>query len=456
MPGSEGEQRLKRRIGLLGVFSFGYADVGAGIYMTLGLVASYASPATPLAFAVASISYLLTALSYAELSSAIPEAGGGMKFAERAFGRLAAFISGWSLLLDYIVTGSIFALATTGYLGHLFPLLHRDPYFGMTASILVAILVALNILGIRESARFSSALVLADISGLLVIMSLGYLTSFKPFFDQVMIGVNPTLHDFIYASTLAMASYLGIEVISQTAEETRRAGRTIPLAVKFVSAVVIGFAIAFSTLAIGVVGWERLAASYKDPAAVVAEHLPYGEVLSLWVSFIGMTVCYVATNTGIVGVSRMAYAMGKEGMLPEWLSELHPRFLTPYRAVLIFAVVQLALAMAGHLGLAADLYNFGALISYTIVNLSVIVLRLKDPYRYRPFKVPGNIPVRVRGRRVEFPVSALLGALSTTVMWLMVVWSHEEGRNVGFAWLAAGLIFYYLYQRRRRASPAPR
>ncbi|ABL78594.1 APC family permease [Thermofilum pendens] len=448
-----GEQRLRRRIGLLEAFSFGYADVGAGIYMTLGLVAAYAGPATPLAFAVASVSYLFTALSYAELSAAYPEAGGGMVFADRAFGRLAAFIAGWSLLLDYVVTGSIFALSTTGYLGHLFPLLKRDEFFGPVAALLVFFLVVLNILGIRESAAFSSALVLLDIAGLSVIMGIGYLTSFKPFFDKVNLGVNPDWQSFMYGSTLAMASYLGIEVISQTAEETRRAGATIPRAVKLVSVVVIFFALLFSTLAVGTVGWEVLAASQKDPAAVVAEHLPYGSVLALWVSVIGMTVCYAATNTGIVGVSRMVYAMGREGMLPRWLTELHGRFKTPYRAIVVFAVIQLLLAYVGHLGLAADLYNFGALLSYMVVNLSVLALRVKDPHRYRPYKVPGNVPLRVGGRKVYVPLGAVLGFLTNLAMWLMVVSTHKEGRLVGFAWLLAGLLVYAVYSRRRRAEP---
>lgn len=451
VPESAREGRLRRRIGLLGAFSLGYADVGAGIYLTLGLVARYAGPATPIAFMVASISYLLTAMSYAELSSAIPEAGGGMTFAMKAFGRLASFIAGWSLLLDYVVTGSIFALATTGYLGHLIPILHEDPYFGVTATVLVAILAVLNIIGIRESVRFSSVLVLVDIAGLLVVMTVGYATSFKPFFSEVKIGVNPSLHDFVYASTLAMASYLGIEVISQAVEETRRVGRTIPLAVKLVSAVVIGFSLAFSTLAIGVMGWEKLASSYKDPAAMLAEHLPYGRILGVWVSIIGMTVCYAAANTGVVGVSRMAYAMARDGMLPGWLGELHPKFYTPYKAVILFSLIQLALAMTGHLGLAADLYNFGALLSYTIVNLSVVALRIKDPYRYRPFKVPGNIPIRVGRKKVELPLSGVAGAISTFILWLMVIWTHEEGRNVGFAWIAAGLAIYHLYARNRKS-----
>jgi APA family basic amino acid/polyamine antiporter len=450
------EKRLRRRVGLLGVFSFGYADVGAGIYMTLGLVAAHAGPAAPLAYAVASISYLFTALSYAELSSSIPEAGGGMIFAEKAFGRAVAFLAGWSLLLDYIVTGSIFALSTTGYLGHLFPVLKADPYFGATAALIVLSLVVLNIIGIRESAAVSSLLVLMDVTGLAVIMLVGYATRFKPFFNQISLGSNPTWEGFLYGSTLAMASYLGIEVVSQTAGETKRAGATIPKAVKLVSAIVILYSILFSSLAVGVVGWEVLGASQKDPAAVVAEHLPYGEVLAVWISVIGMTVCYVATNTGIVGVSRMVYAMGEEGMLPEWLTALHRRFNTPYRAIALFAVFQLLLAYAGHLGLAADLYNFGALLSYMIVNLSVVALRVKDPYRYRPYMVPGNLAVRHRGRRYLVPLGAIAGFIANLAMWLMVVSTHSEGRLVGFSWLLAGALLYLLYARHRSGRASAR
>ena len=449
------EQRLKRRIGLLGVFSFGYADVGAGIYMTLGLVAAHAGPATPIAYAVASISYLFTAMSYAELSSSIPEAGGGMNFADKAFGRTVAFLAAWSLLLDYIVTGSIFALSTTGYLGHLVPLIKQDPYFGLTAALMVLSLVVLNIIGIRESAKVSSLLVLMDITGLSIIMVVGYLTRFKPFFSQISIGVNPTWDGFLYGSTVAMASYLGIEVVSQAAGETKRAGSTIPRAVKLVSLIVISFAFLFSTLAVGVVGWEVLAASEKDPAAVVAESLPYGEVFALWISIIGMTVCYVATNTGIVGVSRMAFAMGEEGMLPDWLTALHRRFNTPYRAIILFSVLQLMLAYVGHLGLAADLYNFGALLSYMVVNLSVVALRIKDPYRYRPYLVWGNVTVRHRGKKYLVPLGAIAGFIANLVMWLMVVITHEEGRLVGFGWLLVGFLVYLLYVRRRTPKANP-
>lgn len=449
----ESQERLRRRIGLLGVFSFGYADVGAGIYMTLGLVAAHAMAATPLAFAVASISYILTALSYAELSSSMPEAGGGMIFAEKAFGRFVAFLTGWALLLDYVVTGSIFAMSTTGYLGHLVPVLKQGEFFGLTASILVLILVVLNVIGIKESATFSAVLVLIDITGLSIILAIGYLTSFRPFIDQIKLGTAPTWGNFMYGTTVAMASYLGIEVVSQTAGETKRAGLNIPRAVKLVTIVVVAFSVLFSSLAVSVVGWETLASSEKDPAAVVVEHLPFGALLGIWISIIGMTVCYVATNTGIVGVSRMAYAMGRERMLPSVLTDLHKKFHTPYKAILLFAVIQIALAYAGHLGLAADLYNFGALLSYMVVNLSVVALRIKDPYRYRPYMVPGNLPLKIKNRRVLIPVGAILGFFSNLALWLMVVATHTEGRIVGFTWLFVGLLLYITYARRNPKTP---
>ncbi len=444
--------RLRRDVGLLGSFSFGYADVGAGIYLTLGLVAQFSGPATPLSFAVASFAYLFTALSYAELASCIPEAGGGLIYSGKAFGKLAAFITAWCLILDYVVTTSIFALAAVGYMGYFIPSLHSDPYFSIAALLLVSGLVTLNCRGVRESARFSSLLVLLDISGIASVIIVGYLLSFKPFWTQIRWGTTPKLGDFLYGSSIAMASFLGIEVISQTAEETKIAGRTIPRAVFLVSVAVVVVSIAFSSLAVGVVPWNILAQSYKDPAAVVAEHLPYGRIFGPWLGIMGMTVCIVAANAGIVGVSRMAFSMSREGLLPRWLGGLHEKYRVPYRAIILFASIQLLLAYTGHMGLSADLYNFGALLSYMLVNLALITLRRKDPSRFRPFKLPGTITVG-RRERYEIPIIALLGFLSCSFVWMLVVLTHETGRIVGFLWVGIGLLFYFSYRKHKPSAP---
>lgn len=444
--------RLKRDVGLLGSFSFGYADVGAGIYLTLGLVAQFSGPATPLSFAVASFAYIFTALSYAELASSIPEAGGGLIYAEKAFGKPAAFITAWCLLLDYVVTTSIFALAAVGYMGYFLPALHSDPYFSLAALVLVAGLVTVNCLGVKESARFSAVLVLLDIAGIALVILAGYALSFKPFWQQIEWGTTPKLNDFLYGSSIAMASFLGIEVISQTAEETKVAGRTIPRAVLLVSVAVVVISITFSSLAVGVVPWNVLAESYKDPAAIMAERLPYGSIFGAWLGIMGMTVCMVAANAGILGVSRMAFSMSREALLPHWFGSLHGKYRVPYRAIILFAAIQLMLAYTGHMGLSADLYNFGALLSYMLVNLSLITLRRKDPNRFRPFRLPGTITV---GRRQssQIPVIALLGFLSCGFVWTLVVLTHETGRLVGFLWLGFGLLFYLLYQRSRSRRP---
>lgn len=436
---------LRRKLTLLGAFSFGYADVGAGLYLTLGLVVLHAGTAAPLAYAFASVAYIFTALTYAELASSIPEAGGGFVYTKKAFGEGWGFIAGWSLILDYVVTTAIFALATVGYLGSFLPLLHEIPYFNIAAFALVAFLVLLNVLGIKQSAGLSAVLVLANLVGIVTVFLVGF------GFSEVELTLNWSIGspEFLYGTSIAMASFLGIEVISQTAEETKLAGVTIPRAVFLVSLAVVAISVTFSTLAVSVMTVQELASSFKDPAVVVAARLRFGEVLAIWVAVMGFAVCLVATNAGIVGVSRMVYSMSSSGLVPEWFGAIHTKTKTPYRAIVIFAAFPLVLAFIGQMGLAADLYNFGALLSYMLVNLSLIVLRRKEPDRYRPFLLKGTIGLAYSGGKIRLPLIPVFGFVSAGAIWLLVVFTHETGRLLGFLWLFIGLTVY-LFERRRR------
>jgi APA family basic amino acid/polyamine antiporter len=439
---------LRRKLTLLGAFSFGYADVGAGLYLTLGLVALHAGTAAPLAYAFASVAYMFTALTYAELASSIPEAGGGFVYTTKAFGEGWGFIAGWSLILDYVVTTAIFALATVGYLGSFLPLLHDIPYFNIASFGLVACLVTLNILGIKQSATFSAILVLANLVGIIAVFAVGFGLS------NVELSVNGSLgsQGFLYGTSIAMASFLGIEVIAQTAEETRLAGVTIPRAVFLVSIAVVTISVTFSALAVSVMPVQELAVSFKDPAVAVVERLHFGGILALWVAVMGFAVCFVATNAGIVGVSRMVYSMSSHGLLPKWLGAIHSRTKTPYRAIVIFAALPLILAFMGQMGLAADLYNFGALLSYMLVNLSLIALRQKEPDRYRPFRLKGTIEVAEGRGRTKFPIVPIFGFFSAGAIWLLVVFTHETGRLLGFLWLLVGLSVYVLERKAKHES----
>ncbi len=164
---------LKRTLGIGGLFSIGYADVGAGIYLALSLVALHANYAAPLAIGVAAIAYFLTGLTYAELSSTYPTAGGSATFARVAFGDPISFLAGWMLCLDYVVTAAIFAIPAIGYLSYFFGALHQPLWLGVGALLLLAGLVLLNIIGIRQSANFTLTLSILSIVSEVALIILG-------------------------------------------------------------------------------------------------------------------------------------------------------------------------------------------------------------------------------------------------------------------------------------------
>src|SRR2546428_9923242 len=227
---------LIRTLGTGGLFSIGYADVGAGIFLALGLVALHAGYATPLAIGVAAIAYALTGLTYAELSSTYPMAGGSATYARAAFGDGISFVAGWMLCLDYLVTSAIFSIPAVGYLSYFYPPLKEPLWLGVGAMLIFAGLVALNTIGIRSSVRFTLALSILDIASEIALITLGLVLVLIPsraLFSlpgKVNLGTAPRWDQFVQGITLAMASYLGIQAVAQAAEETKVAGRTIPRA----------------------------------------------------------------------------------------------------------------------------------------------------------------------------------------------------------------------------------
>lgn len=458
---------LRRDLGILGNFAFAYGDVSEGIYFTLGIVLVYASTAATYAYLFATMAYVLTALCYAELSSSYHQAGGAFTFASRAFGRNIAFLAGWALMLDYLVTTAISSVAAVGYVGYFFPVL-TGISTEVTTLVVIALLV-LNVVGIAGSARFSYILVLFDIVGIAVVLVIGFLFSYHPSINPAPhIGTAPTVPDFLYAVTIAMSSYLGIEVVSQSAGETKKAGTNIPRAVLLISAAVVISTLAVSALALGVVPLQALqntpsAISY--PVSFIASMLPFGWVLGGLTAVLGITVLLVAANAGVVGISRLAYAMSEEGAIPRFFGRIHHRYRTPYLSIAIFAAIAIAIVVgfSAQLAILAEMYNFGALLAYMIVGLSLIQLRNKEKSLVRPFKTPWSI--RVKGRKAdadgkirtyEVPVLAVGAFAADLVIWSLVVLLHPVGREVGALWVLLGLMIYYVYSRvqTRRTPPS--
>ncbi|HET7405023.1 MAG TPA: APC family permease [Candidatus Bathyarchaeia archaeon] len=459
-------RRLRRNIGILGNFAFGYADVAEGIYFTLGLVVIYAGAAATYAYLLATIAYVLTALCYAELASLYHQAGGAFVYARRAFGPNIAFLAAWALLLDYVVTTAISALAAMGYLSYFFPKLNEPLLIGSATAAAIILLVGLNIFGLTESAKFSYFLVLFNIAGMATVLVAGYLFSYHPGLNTIQFGTSPTYHNFLYAITIAMSSYLGIEVISQSAGETRRPAKNIPRAVFLISAATVIAAISFSTLAVGVRSvqdFQNNPTSINDPVAFIAQAFPNGWIFASLASFLGVSILLVASNAGIVGSSRIGYAMSQDGVIPRFFGRLHGKYSTPFVSIILFSAVSVALAFSGELGFVAELYNFGALFAYVIVGLSLISLRNTDRALFRPFKTPGSITIPAfwkkaagseESERYTIPIIGVLCVIADLTIWLLVVILHPLGRIFGTIWMGAGLLVFFAYTRFRKVQPS--
>jgi APA family basic amino acid/polyamine antiporter len=336
--------------------------------------------------------------------------------------------------------------------------------------LLVIALLLLNSFGIRESSRFNELLVSLDLVVESLILIAGILLAFglALFLSQITDFGAPSLfsnivyimpkygtqtQNFIYGVTLAMTSFIGIESIAQAAEETKRPQKWIPRANKLSIVAVVVFAVGLSTLSVGLMPWQDLAAAQADPMAAIASRVPHiGYLLAPVVALTGFTICYVSTNTGVIGASRVVFSMGRFSLMPAWFYKVHKRFRTPIRTITVFGLIGAGIALFGEIHFVADLYNFGALLSYVIVNISLIVLRNKEPDAYRAWKLPGTLKIHTGTRTILLPIVSVIGAIATGAMWALVIGFHAEGRIVGAIWLAIGIIGFIVFRRSRKMS----
>ena len=449
----------------------GYADVGADIYVVLGVIATFAGVVSPLAFGIAAITYVCTGLCYAELATAYPVAGGGQFYALKAFGRIHGFAAGWGLMLDYTIDIALFALATVGYLSIITrDIAHTDiiqlsPYYGIAAIALIVLLLMLNVVGIRYSSKFNETIVALDLVTVAVFLAFGLpsiissgavLTWAGNVVNAFKTGVfgAPGYSNFVYAVSLATASFIGIESISQAAEETRNPSRVIPKATKAAIVSVIIVALSLSLMSATLIPWQVVAGNSQAPAVPLANSLPViGPAFAVWIALMGTLVCYISTNTGVIGVSRVMFSMGRLGLLPKGLARVNARFRTPYVTIAIFSIIACVIigfnvTLPGNLllDLITSIYNFGALVAYMYVNAAAIALRIKEPER-KGWRMPLNFSIKYKGGRYSISVVPLVGLVSAFIVWVIIVGLHPTGRLVGSLWFAIGIAGYLIYQK---------
>ncbi|MCW2927273.1 MAG: UspA domain protein, partial [Thermoleophilia bacterium] len=239
-------------LGVPALFSAAYGNVGSSIYYALGLVAGFALGLTPLAFIISGVIFVMTALTYAEGTTAYPEAGGASSFARHAFNELASFMTAWAQLLNFVITMAISAFFVPHYLAVFWEPLGHSPGDVIGAIVVIVILAVLNIVGTEETAALTVALALADFGTQVLLAMLGMLLLFDAgtLVSNVDLWVAPTFKDFMLGITLSMIAYTGIETISNMAEETRDPIRAVPRAIGWVVAAVLSLYIILPLVAL--------------------------------------------------------------------------------------------------------------------------------------------------------------------------------------------------------------
>lgn len=460
------KKSLRRVLGVLDLFSVGYGDVGSSIYYALGATALYALGATPLALLAAGFVFICTAFTYSEMAATFPEPGGAATFTRYAFNDLISFIAGWGLLLDYIVTIAISSFAIPPYLQSILRLF--DLHFLDSATthciatvIIIWILFIINLIGIKESGRVSSILAFFTIITQFGIILLGaiFFLDLPTIIHHLKINVpgdsfSPSWWDFAKGCSVAMVAYTGIEAITQLAAETKKPSRSIPKAIQWTAAVVLFLYVGLSTVSLSVLSPHELGTTYlEDPISGVAENFPIGgKFLGPWVGLLAAIILLIAANAGLIGCSRLLFSMGEYYQVPAFCYKIHPKFHTPYVTLIIFALLASFIVMLsrGKMLFLVDIYNFGAQMAFFSVHMALLVLRWKQPHLARPYKAPLNISF---GKGRDLPLTAIIGALVSLLVWLLVVMTKWEGRVLGSCWIFVGLLFFFWYRHKTRISP---
>ena len=466
--------KLPRTLGAPALFSAAYGNVGSSIYYALGVTAAFALGLTPVAMILAGFVFVTTALNYAEGTAALPHAGGSSSFARRAFNEPIGFIVGWVQLLNYTATVSIsayFAISYLGVFGKYLPLFERlrtDDLWHVGATvILIAALIVVNVIGIQESSALNLVLALADLitQFVLVILGLILLLNLRTVIHNVHLGVAPTWDSFVASISIAMVTYTGIETISNMSEEAKNPGRSVPRATFAVIVAVLFVAAFLPTIGVSVFpvhpdghgAWTtELATTWKgDPVAgIVAQFTqPLAFWAGIWVGILAFTILVIATNAGLIGISRLSYSLAGAEMMPKRFAQLHPKFRTPYISIIVFGIAGALLVAPGILvgGKVIDLmsavYSLAATFAFCSAHLSVMRLRYIEPGLHRPYRMPWNI----RFGRDSIPLLSLVGALFIGTVFTQLMFQNISNSSfVYVGWLALGAITFVAYRKYRK------
>lgn len=443
---------LQATLGLWQLTAIGVGGIiGAGIFTLAGSVAhDTAGPAVLLSFLLAGVASAAAALSYAEFAGLIPRAGSAYTYGYAVLGEPVGWLIGWDLLLEYTAIIAVVAIGISGYLAFLAGQLHwhlpawmlgapgtgaghRVDLFAAALCLLIALLLNQ---GIRTAARFETAVVALKIAVVLIVIGVGCFhlstANYHPFFPFGFGGAVTG------ASTVFFAVF-GYDAMSTAAEESTDARRHLPRAIVLSLVVAMVLYVAVCLVLTGMQNYRDIVPTSGLASAFAAVGLPaLGTVIAVGAVVGIMTVMF----TFLLGVTRVWYAMSRDGLLPRWFAKTHPTRHVPTRVTWLAGGVSALIAGLLPIGQAAELTNIGILLAFTVVCLAVIVLRYRRPDLPRSFRIPG------------MPVVPLVGIGFS--LWLVTSLRPLTWLRFG-VWFVLGAVVYLCYGRRHSLlAPAPR
>jgi basic amino acid/polyamine antiporter, APA family len=463
---SESEKGLKRTLTAWSLVALGIgAIIGAGLFVrTATAAAQNAGPSVTIGFIVAAIGCALAGLCYAELSSSIPISGSAYTYTYATMGELLAWIIGWDLILEYAVGAATVGIAWSEYLNNmLVNVLHTSPIpyafshspfqtsdlgeqgiINFPALFIVAAISLLLIKGTQESAFVNGIIVIVKVAIVVMIIVFGwsfinpvnhanYIPEPSVFTDDSGVGHSyGGIMGILGAAGTVFFAFIGFDAVSTAAQETKNPKRDMPIGILGSLAICTVLYILFAHVLPGLESVEFFRTGGKEAsvAAAISSAMPGFEWLA---QFVTVAILFGFTSVILVmllGQSRVFYAMGKDGLIPKFFGDLHPKFKTPYKANLAILVIVGLFAAFVPGDIVGDMTSIGTLFAFILVCVSVIVLRKTNPDMKREFKTP------------LVPFVPILGILVCLAMIYGLGWTNWL-RLAG--WLAIGLVIYFGY-----------
>ena len=415
---------LKRTLNLLDATSVGIgAIIGAGIFVVLGIAIGYAGPSIIISIIIAGIVASFTAFSFAELGSAIPKEGGAYQFAFELISPFAGFLVGCLWLFAQIVAGAAISLGFASYFVAVFPAFSVK----IVAVSAALVLTGLNLVGIKQSTTINNILVIVKIAVLCSFIGFG-LFQMHP---QNLSQFSPSgLFGVLQGAGFIFFAYLGFGRIATLGEEVKNPERNVPLAVLIALIVSLVLYVLTAFTAMGLQDYRILAQSGSPLAEAAKATGNFTLVAAVSLGALIATVSVLLTS--LIGLSRVAFAMARNGQLPTSIARVSSRFGTPYVSVLMMGALLTVLAFALDLKQAAAITSFALLATHVIVNLSAIRLRKKMPSSAKKFRVP------------FFPLIPSLGLISCVILMFSL---PQESWVAAAAVVALSAVLYLLRRK---------